>query len=37
MRKCDKIIFDTIKDKADKHFIYKALTKLNQKEKKNDQ
>jgi len=35
MRKCDKIVFDTIKDKEAKHFIYKVLTKLNLKEKKN--
>jgi hypothetical protein len=36
MRKCDKIVFDTIKDKEDKHYIYQVLTKLNQKEKKHD-
>lgn len=31
MRKCDKIVLDTIKDKSDRHYIYKTLVKLNSK------
>lgn len=36
MKKCEKIIFSKVIDKASRHFIYKKLVKLNQKEKKND-
>lgn len=38
MRKCEKIVFDTIKDVKDKHFVYCSLLaeerKLQMKNKK---